>query len=250
MSSFVDHDNQSNNTHPTGRSLASLPGLRGPYHEGNVLDDCASHFSLSDLPESDPVRRVTAAEVRRQALAFPPQPTLRCSYPKVFLNVEQFLLRVPGPWWEYPLLASGRYISGEPGPARVIASANDFARVDVVYHTSKTWNGFRHATYRPRGYQRPVSGYFTTESCYPLYPSLTYNGHPTSFHEGYPPYHGFEWQGHELGQAPWLVAWTQPWYDSTVHQYETYNSSMAAPIPYGFYQLPIFNLSEIKHRES
>ncbi|RMJ13636.1 hypothetical protein CDV36_006719 [Fusarium kuroshium] len=231
-------------------SLSSLPGLRDPDYEESRFDDGASHYSLSELSETNPVRRVAAVEVRRQALAFPPRPNRSCKYPKEFHNAEHIPLRVPGPWMEYPLVASGRHISGEPGPARMIVSADDFAGVDVLYHPSKSRRDFKLANYRPRRCQRQFQGHFRDESSYPLYPSLTYNGHPTSFHEGYASYHGFEWQGHELGQAPWLVAAhiSAQWYG--VSMQPVYQEvSNPAPMPYGFYQYPIFNLSEVKGRE-
>ncbi|RSL93400.1 hypothetical protein CEP52_013254 [Fusarium oligoseptatum] len=255
MSHSIDHDHESDTTRPTEtKSLASLPGLRGPDYEESCFDDRASHYSLSELSETNPVRRVAAVEVRRQALAFPPRPNRSCKYPKEFHNIEQMLLCVPGPWIEYPLLANGRHISGEPGPARVIVSADDFAGADVVYHPGKSRRDFKLANYRPRGRQHAVSRYFVTESSYPLYPSMTTNWYPTSFHEGYAAYHGFEWQGQELGQAPWLVAAhmsAQPWYGvpmQPVYQQGS-NPYMGAPMPYGFYQYPIFNLSEVKGRE-
>ncbi|EEU39421.1 uncharacterized protein NECHADRAFT_81575 [Fusarium vanettenii 77-13-4] len=226
-----------NNTHTTQQtSLSSLPGLRRPDYEGDEFDDCASYYSLSELSETDPVRRVPAVEVRRQALAVPPRPKQDCKYPELLRNDEAMPLQVPGPWLEYPLVATDRYISGIPGPARVVISAGDYAGCDVIYHPIWSRTKFRHANYRPRGYQRLFSGYFETEYPHPICPSMTTNGYPMPCHSGYAGAQDFEWQCQVFDQAPWLTPesqWAQPYHGMQLPQYEEiYNPYMAQPLSY------------------
>ena len=231
-------------------SLSSLPGLRGPDYEGDGFDDCESYYSLSELSGTDPVRRVPAVEVRRQALAVPSKPKQHCKYPELFRNDEAMPLRVPGPWLEYPLFATDRYISGVPGPARVVISAGDYAGFDVIYHPIWSRTEFRHANYRPRGYQRLLLGYFETEYLHPMCPSMTTNEYPMPCHTDYGTPQYFEWPCQGFDQAPWVTPESRCAQTYTGHelqpQYgEIYNSYMAQPMPYYFYDLSTGGLEEI-----
>ncbi|UPL03438.1 hypothetical protein LCI18_014372 [Fusarium solani-melongenae] len=219
---------ESDNTHTTEpMSLSSLPGLRRPDYEGNRFDDCSSYYSLSKLSETDPVRRVLAVEVRRQALAIPPKPRQDCKYPELLRNDEAMPLRVHGPWLEYPLLETDRYISGIPGPARVVISAGDYAGFDVIYHPTWGQTKFVHANYRPKGYHSALLNYFMTQSGDPVYPSMITNGYPMPCQFDYAVPQGLEWQCQGFGQALWPTAesqWAQPCYDMQMQsQYERCN---------------------------
>ncbi|KAI8667087.1 hypothetical protein NCS56_00844000 [Fusarium sp. Ph1] len=240
-------------------SLSSLPGLRRPDYEGNEFDDCASCYSLSELSETDPVRRVPAVDVRGQALAIPSQPKQDFKYPELLRNDEAMPLRVPGPWLEYPLLATDRYISGIPGPARVVISAGDYAGFDVIYHPTWSRTKFRHANYRPKGYQSTLSSYFMTEYGCPMYPSMATNGYPTPCQFDYTAHQGLEWQCQGFDQAPWLMPESmlahscygiqiQPRYEpcNGIQMEPQYDPYTGQPMPYSFYQYPLVNFSEFE----
>ena len=264
MSLSIDrmNESESDNTRTTEpMSLSSLPGLRRPDYEGNRFDDCSSYYSLSELSETDPVRRVPAVEVRRQALAIPPKPKQDCKYPELLRNDEAMPLRVPGPWLEYPLLATNRYISGIPGPARVVISAGDYAGFDVIYHPTWSRTKFVHANYRPKGYHSALLNYFMTEYGDPVYPSMITNGYPMPCQFDYAAHQCLEWQCQGCNQAPRLMPETmlaQPCNGIRIQpQYEPYNGIQmepqydpytGQPRPYSFYQYPLVNLSEFGSR--
>ncbi|KAI8716495.1 hypothetical protein NCS52_00943600 [Fusarium sp. LHS14.1] len=89
------------------------------------MDDCrseCSYYSLLELDETDPVRRIPASVVKQQAKAVPTNWRRVGSYPHTYNNSERLPLRVSGPCLEHPLLKDGPYISGSPGPARVVNS--------------------------------------------------------------------------------------------------------------------------------
>lgn len=249
---IASESNKTHRTEPT--SFASLPGLRGPDYEGDGFDDCVSYYSLTELEESHPVRRVSAKEVRRQALAAPAQPRWCCNYPKSFQNHEQLPVRVPGPWIEYPLKATGRFISGDPGPARLIANVNGCAGSDVVYHLKKDRRDFRHAKYHPRGRQSSLPDSFTTKCDYPMYPSIASNAHLMPCQFDYSAHQGLEWQYQGFDQAQWLMAEGmpgQPCYDMHLQpRYEEiYNPYLDQPIQYLSYEHPIVDSSKCESRE-
>ncbi|UPK92484.1 hypothetical protein LCI18_003419 [Fusarium solani-melongenae] len=111
------------------------------------MDDCrseCSYYSLPELDETDPVRRIPASVVKQQAEALS----------------SHLPLRVAGPWIEYPLVKDGPYISGSPGPARVVVSAMGGTGFDVIYHPDRPifWgpkkSTFAQARYHPKGSRR------------------------------------------------------------------------------------------------
>ncbi|KAF5018352.1 hypothetical protein F66182_9668 [Fusarium sp. NRRL 66182] len=119
------------------------------------LDDCASHYSLSDLECDEWLRRIPASEVRRQAELVPDVPERdHLKYPRPFYNKESLPLEVSGPWKEYPLCLNGRYMRGNPGPARVIVNPSEPGGCAVVYHPRCDAKSALHAKYRPKGYRR------------------------------------------------------------------------------------------------
>lgn len=127
------------------------------------MDDCrseCSYYSLPELDETDPVRRIPASVVKQQAEAVPTNWRRVASYPHTYHNSEHLPLRVSGPCLEYPLLKHGPYISGSPGPARVVVSAIGGTGFDVIYHPERPifWgpqkNTFAQARYHPKGSRR------------------------------------------------------------------------------------------------
>ncbi|WAO91863.1 Hypothetical protein NCS54_00934700 [Fusarium falciforme] len=127
------------------------------------MDDCrseCSYYSLPELDETDPVRRIPASVVKQQAEAVPASCQMETSYPHTYNNSEHLPLRVAGPWLEYPLVKDGPYISGSPGPARVVVSAMGGTGFDVIYHPNRPifWgpkkNTFVQARYHPKGSRR------------------------------------------------------------------------------------------------
>ncbi|RSL99562.1 hypothetical protein CEP52_009681 [Fusarium oligoseptatum] len=124
------------------------------------MDDCrseCSYYSLPELNETDPVRRIPASVVKQQAEAVPASGQMKTSYPHAYNNSERLPLRVAGPWLEHPLMKDGPYSSGSPGPARVIVSAMGGKGYDVIYHPVRRvyWghkkNTFAQARYHPKG---------------------------------------------------------------------------------------------------
>ncbi|KAI8665232.1 hypothetical protein NCS56_00958500 [Fusarium sp. Ph1] len=127
------------------------------------MDDCrseCSYYSLSELDETDPVRRIPASVVKQQAEAVPASRQMETSYPHTYNNSEHLPLRVAGPWLEHPLVKDGPYISGSPGPARVVVGAIGGTGFDVIYHPNRPifWgpkkNTFVQARYHPKGSRR------------------------------------------------------------------------------------------------
>ncbi|KAJ4211893.1 hypothetical protein NW759_012180 [Fusarium solani] len=104
------------------------------------MDDCrseCSYYSLPELDETDPVRHIPASVVKQQAEAVPASCQMETSYPHTYNNSEHLPLRVAGPWIEHPLVKDGPYISGSPGPARVVVSAMGGTGFDVIYHPNR-----------------------------------------------------------------------------------------------------------------
>lgn len=127
------------------------------------MDDCrseCSYYSLPELDETDPVRRIPASVVKQQAEAVPARRQMGTSYPHTYNNSEHLPLRVAGPWLEHPLVKDGPYISGPPGPARVVVSAMGGTGFDVIYHLDRriSWGPqkktFAQARYHPKGSRR------------------------------------------------------------------------------------------------
>ena len=68
-------------------------------------------------------------------------------YPHIYHDYEGFDLSAPGPWYEFPILASGQeYSGGSPGADRVIINDNcDLA--GVLTHTGASGNNFKECSY-------------------------------------------------------------------------------------------------------
>lgn len=256
MDTSNKHPSQSETPLSKVMSLKSLPGLRQPGNEGSGSDDCdsqCSYYSLSELPETDPVRRVPAAKARRQAIAMPAQPRLGCKYPETFDNVEKIPLRVSGPWVEYPLLASTPYTSGIPGPARVIVSAHDYAGCDVIYHPRKELRLFVYAKYRPRAYHRELSKCFASEYG-PVDPSAPMNPYHMHSQMEQTASQGSEWYGQGFNYAPWQAASYMPTQsDYGIHQFqplygETYNPYVDPFTSYHSFQNSFVNFPVVESR--
>ncbi|KAF2264849.1 guanyl-specific ribonuclease F1 [Lojkania enalia] len=63
------------------------------------------------------------------------------SYPHTYNNYEGFDFLVSGPYYEFPLLKSGAYTGGSPGPDRVIFNGNG-QRAGEITHTGASGNSF------------------------------------------------------------------------------------------------------------
>ncbi|KAI8649259.1 hypothetical protein NCS57_01462500 [Fusarium keratoplasticum] len=150
------------------------------------MDDCSSqcsYYSLTDLEDDEWMLRIPASEVRRQAKLVPDVPSPGAKYPHDFLNKEGFPLDVSGPMVEYPLCLNGRYVFGDPGPARLIVNPSRPNSLDVVYHRNRDDRGFFQAKYRPKGYRRKAIGNITPMFATPPSPTLGYGlglAYPTS----------------------------------------------------------------------
>ncbi|KAF4971487.1 hypothetical protein FSARC_1715 [Fusarium sarcochroum] len=124
------------------------------------MDDCSSecsYYSLADLEKDKWYRRIPASQVRKQAKLVPEVPVSpRVKYPRQFFNKESLPLKVPGPWKEYPLCLNKEYISGNPGPARIILNPSSPDGHDVVYHPTPFDKKALLANYRPKGYGKGV----------------------------------------------------------------------------------------------
>ncbi|KAK1589823.1 Ribonuclease/ribotoxin [Colletotrichum navitas] len=67
--------------------------------------------------------------------------TRRTPYPHRYDNNEGFNFQVPGPYYEFPLKASGIYHGRNPGPDRVIINAS-CEQAGQVTHQGSTGSGF------------------------------------------------------------------------------------------------------------
>uniref|UniRef100_A0A0D2Y6W5 Uncharacterized protein n=1 Tax=Fusarium oxysporum (strain Fo5176) TaxID=660025 RepID=A0A0D2Y6W5_FUSOF len=96
--------------------------------------DC-SYYSLSDLTLDKWYRQIPASQVRKQAKQIPARPVSSQSiYPRRFHNKEELALQSSGPWQEYPFCLNKGYVSGSPGPVRIITNSAGSGEFDVVYH--------------------------------------------------------------------------------------------------------------------
>ncbi|KAK4100777.1 hypothetical protein N658DRAFT_524332 [Parathielavia hyrcaniae] len=119
---------------------ACVPGEQAQSDESDsdVSQDSYCQFSFTNLPDHDPHRRISAAQVRAQALSMPAyvQPDRRMGCPHHFGNYQD---RVPldnsHSLIEHPLTPDGPYVSGAPpGPARIVVNAADRSTPEVIYH--------------------------------------------------------------------------------------------------------------------
>ncbi|KAJ9414139.1 hypothetical protein QL093DRAFT_2122290 [Fusarium oxysporum] len=95
--------------------------------------DC-SYYSLSDLTLDKWYRQIPASQVRKQAKQIPARPVSSQSiYPRRFHNKEELALQSSGPWQEYPFCLNKGYVSGSPGPVRIITNSAGSGEFDVGY---------------------------------------------------------------------------------------------------------------------
>ncbi|CVL03654.1 uncharacterized protein FMAN_15071 [Fusarium mangiferae] len=131
--------------------LPSPPSSQNTWETGS---DC-SYYSLSDLILDKWYRQIPASQVREQAKQIPASPMSSQSiYPRQFYNRENLSLQSSGPWKEYPFCLNKGYMSGSPGPVRIITNSAAPGEFDVVYHPARTENSACLAKYRPKGYQK------------------------------------------------------------------------------------------------
>ncbi|CCT75881.1 uncharacterized protein FFUJ_11926 [Fusarium fujikuroi IMI 58289] len=109
--------------------LPSPPSSQNTWETGS---DC-SYYSLSDLTLDKWYRRIPASQVREQAKHIPASPMSSQSiYPRQFYNKEDLSLQSSGPWKEYPFCLNKDYVSGSPGPVRMITNSAAPGEFDVV----------------------------------------------------------------------------------------------------------------------
>ncbi|RBR21105.1 hypothetical protein FVER53590_10613 [Fusarium verticillioides] len=108
-----------------------LPSPPSSTNNWETESDC-SYYSLSDL-------------------TFDKWPVI---YPRRFYNKEELALQSSGPWKEYPFCLNKGYVSGSPGPVRMITNSAAPEEFDVVYHPARTENSACLAKYRPKGYKK------------------------------------------------------------------------------------------------
>ncbi|KAI1021914.1 hypothetical protein LB504_007321 [Fusarium proliferatum] len=131
--------------------LPSPPSSQNTWETGS---DC-SYYSLSDLILDKWYRQIPASQVREQAKQIPASPMSSQSiYPRQFYNRENLSLQSSGPWKEYPFCLNKGYMSGPPGPVRIVTNSAAPGEFDVVYHPARTENSACLAKYRPKGYQK------------------------------------------------------------------------------------------------
>ncbi|PNP84136.1 hypothetical protein FNYG_02824 [Fusarium nygamai] len=137
--------------------LNNQGGLPSPPSSPNSWEtesDC-SYYSLSDLTLDKWYRQIPASQVRKQAKQIPASPVSSQSiYPRRFHNKEELSLQSAGPWKEYPFCLNKGYVSGSPGPVRMITNSAALGEFDVVYHPARTENSACLAKYRPKGYKK------------------------------------------------------------------------------------------------
>ncbi|KAK4033000.1 hypothetical protein C8A01DRAFT_20001 [Parachaetomium inaequale] len=127
--SEADSDSDSGTATPK-----AVPGARTPEYDADVSE--ISYYSMTELSENDPHRRIAASEVRVQAIAIPNTVVRRWEgYPHRFNNYEEVPLANPHPLIEHPLTLSGAYLSGSPpGPARIVVNEHDRSTPETMYH--------------------------------------------------------------------------------------------------------------------
>ncbi|KAF5676684.1 hypothetical protein FCIRC_6979 [Fusarium circinatum] len=131
-----------------------LPSPPSSQNSWETESDC-SYYSLSDLTLDKWYRQIPASQVRKQALQIPASPVSSQSiYPRRFHNKEELALQSSGPWKEYPFCLNKGYVSGSPGPVRMIINSAAIGEFDVVYHPGRTERSACLAKYRPKGYKR------------------------------------------------------------------------------------------------
>ncbi|KAF4944977.1 hypothetical protein FGADI_12321 [Fusarium gaditjirri] len=130
-----------------------LPSPPSPQDKWETESDC-SYYSLSDLTLDKWYRQIPASQVREQARQIPASPLSSQSiYPRRFYNKEELALQSLGPWKEYPFCLNKGYVSGSPGPVRIITNSAAPGKFDVVYHPGRLEKSACLAKYRPKGYQ-------------------------------------------------------------------------------------------------
>ncbi|KAF5268480.1 hypothetical protein FOXYS1_622 [Fusarium oxysporum] len=131
-----------------------LPSPSPTQDKWEADSDC-SYYSLSDLTLDKWYRQIPASQVRKQAKQIPASPVSSQSiYPRRFHNNEELALQSSGPWQEYPFCLNKGYVSGSPGPVRIITNSAGSGEFDVVYHPGRTERSACLANYRPKGYQK------------------------------------------------------------------------------------------------
>ena len=126
-----------------------------PFSPTQVDDDASSECSYYSLPglENDRwYRNIPASQLREQANQVPSY--TGALYPRQFYNKEKLGLVSNGSLTEHPFCLNQRYISGCPGPVRIILNLANPAAFDVVYHPDKLERKVCQAVYRPMGYKK------------------------------------------------------------------------------------------------
>ncbi|KAL2016192.1 hypothetical protein VTK56DRAFT_4081 [Thermocarpiscus australiensis] len=111
-----------------------VPSYMSPEHKSEVTE--VSYYSMANLSDTNPLRRVPAATVRAQAAAVPDTilPT-RHGYPHPFHNRESPDLTNPANLVEHPLTPDEPWRPGTPpGPARILINEGDRSSPEVGYH--------------------------------------------------------------------------------------------------------------------
>ncbi|KAF5563912.1 hypothetical protein FPHYL_4939 [Fusarium phyllophilum] len=131
-----------------------LPSPPSSQNSWETESEC-SYYSLSDLALDKWYRQIPASQVREQAAQIPASPMSSQSiYPRRFYNKEELALQSSGPWKEYPFCLNKGYVSGSPGPVRMITNSAALGEFDVVYHPARTESSACLAKYRPKGYKK------------------------------------------------------------------------------------------------
>ncbi|KAF5642428.1 uncharacterized protein FTJAE_3585 [Fusarium tjaetaba] len=131
-----------------------LPSPPSSQNSWETESDC-SYYSLSDLTFDKWYRQIPASQVRKQAKQIPASPVPGQSiYPRRFYNKEELALQSLGPWKEYPFCLNKGYVSGSPGPVRMITNSAAPGEFDVVYHPARIETSACLAKYRPKGYKK------------------------------------------------------------------------------------------------
>ncbi|KAF5009117.1 hypothetical protein FDECE_4669 [Fusarium decemcellulare] len=185
----------------TAKSLSILNSETSHLSVSNDdMDGCASecsYYSLPELENDEWLGRIPASEVRKQAKLVPDVALPGVRYPQELHNKEGLPLRVPGPWKEYPLCLNGRFVYGNPGPARVVVNPSVPDGHDVIYHTTRGNSGFLQAKYRPKGHGKGPLRKLVPQPSLPL-PSPTLASSPPSP----PSVYGTAWTNQGYYNAP------------------------------------------------
>ncbi|KAH7175321.1 hypothetical protein EDB81DRAFT_874176 [Dactylonectria macrodidyma] len=224
--------------------------------DNGYSSDC-SHYSLPDLEEDKWLRCIPASEVRKQAKLVPETAAPGAKYPRKLYNKEELPLRVAGPWKEHPLCLNGRYVYGDPGPARVIVNPSVPEGHDVVYHPRRDSLAFLQANYRPRGHRRLRKGLPTAPKSPPTSslptpmpsPTLTALPNPGQYGTAFP-FAGCP--SPPLPQSPGCTPYqpcynypTPPNYWASPYLQNPAMGLMLPPLP-GFYPVPL-NISQYQY---